>query len=95
MTQAVEDLNGHEKNNTTLRACRRYRKEATVYAAGLHADVVSGRHKYTSPDDVAPVMVRTAKLVPETSCDQGRTPSLDFEKIRNSSDRSPGPHNVS
>ena len=95
VTQAVEDLNGHEKNNVTLKACRRYRKEATIYAAGLHADVVSGRHQYTSPDDVAPCMVRTAKLEPETYRDEGRVPSLEFEKIRGSSHHSPGPHNVS
>ena len=45
-TQIVEDVNGYQKNESVLKACRRFRKPSTLIAVGIEHNLIAERHRY-------------------------------------------------
>ena len=46
-TQIVEDVNGVQKNCAQLKACRRYRRPATLHAHAVASGATHKRHRFT------------------------------------------------
>ncbi len=81
-TQVIEDMNGEQKNNSALKACRRFRKPATCMAVGLQADVIGTRHSFLNVQVDDPVPLTSAKIPNEafSPCDKNSS-SVDFSSV--------------
>jgi hypothetical protein len=96
-TQVVEDINAIMKNCTELVACRRQRKQATLFAHVLQSGLVTQRHKFENPKGNVPTVMRSTKLSDETWHPSAAC-SIDITDLAGTAAStewwSPGPPNV-
>ena len=78
----IEDLNGIAKNDSQLKACRRFRRPERQMAKCIEADVVSNRHRFENVSVDAPSDVSETKL-PKAAFDLASdSTSMDFSAVQ-------------
>ena len=97
-TQIVEDVNGVQKNCAQLKACRRYRRPATLHAHAVAAGVTHKRHRFTLLAGVSPPMLGHNSLPCEAYAATEEACSIDTKPVATCAARtpwfSPGPPNL-
>ena len=80
-TYLIEEFNGLGKNNSQLKACRRYRKPATLMGACLEAKVISEKHAYKDVEVDASTTRFDDKLPAECWEAKPADCTIDFSKV--------------
>lgn len=96
-SQIIEDFNGDQKNNSQLKACRRYRKATTCMGVCLSKDIISSRHRFAGLPLTTLVPTFDAKLPNDAFKVDRSKESMDFGGIvgaRSPTWWSPGASNV-
>lgn len=89
VTQIVEDMNGISKNASELKACKKFRKPATLMATTIAAKLVSERHKFQEPEGGVRALLGSTALPAEAFHVDEKMCSENFEELASKKQNTP------